>query len=163
MVLRSLPFVLACTLLAGAPQEDSPKWTREFVEGLSSVDPAVREATVQNLKKLGEVARPILIAAAKETDPEVTSRAKFLLRRIDAAAKIPQGASRISPALLDRIAESGSGGWGEVFIHLAGQSDIPRRDLERVVPLAFEAPTAEQYGPICDAVSKRECRAAIPY
>jgi HEAT repeat protein len=153
--------VLGVLLLLGAVQEDGAVRAGRLASDLGSPDPAEREGAFEDLKKLGEAARPALLAARGVQDQEVSSRASFLLARLDAAAKCPQAALR--PELLDLLAREGPAGWGRIFIGLAGRSDMRRRDLDRLVPLAFERLRKEDLGEIVKAAGRGECRAVLPY
>jgi HEAT repeat protein len=159
----SLASTLALALLVASVQEDAMKRARELVTLLATSDPAAREEAVQGLKILGESARAALEGAAKDLDSEVSSRAKFLLARLEAAKKLPEGLRRTRPALLDRLAAGLPGTWGKIFVELAGQPSVRRRDLDRIAPFALGEARAEELDKVFRAAVNRNCRAAIPF
>src|SRR5258705_11828955 len=96
-------------------QDDAAVKTRELIDRLRSENIAVREEATNELKRLGEVAKPELERAAKDPDAELASRAKYLLRRLHLSAKLTSNLLKAVPEAADRLAGGDGSAWTEVL------------------------------------------------
>ena len=109
---RSLSFVvswlvaLGCAAVAAAQDAaDRPGGTgraaarRELVEQLGDASYAVRDAAAKELTRLGPAAKGVLTEALSDPDPEIRSRARWILSRMPEEVEIEDAGDRsASPA-----------------------------------------------------------------
>lgn len=112
--------VVLSALLGLLQQEGDP---RALVELLESDDPALRDRAVSELKKLGERARPAL-----EKSP--SPHARDLLAWLDWEPLVPDAMRREDPALIEKLAGSGSRHRVVVEERLIPPAAIPRLLLD---------------------------------
>ncbi len=84
-----------------SPATLSPQAIEQAITDLGHEEFAVRERATEALIKAGEVALPAVQAAAKSTDPEVTLRAKIILKL--AASGVPPGTSPELASLIEEF------------------------------------------------------------
>lgn len=152
MVLRS-PSDLPVGGLAQARQE---------IEKLGSEKPAEREAAALKLKAMGRAAEPDLRKALSSTDPEVASRARQLLTRLDLVDELPESLRKAVPGIEDRLAAGQAHTWTQEFLNATELSStgfprntaLRKEDLPALITRAFRGAQNEEPRVAADRVVK---------
>jgi HEAT repeat protein len=149
---------LAAFLIAlGAFQEDP----RTLIEQLRSDRAERRDEAARKLAELGKSAAPALEAAAKDSDAEVASRARQLLRRLSVRELLPP----LLREFEDRLVTGGDGAWGELFVDVAAKAGgyYSPNLLERLAVPALKGAADETLAvKVVEAAAAWNVRAAIP-
>lgn len=147
-------------LLLALPQDDPAR----LVDALRTGDVEQRETAMRRLKELGERALPELRKAAEDPDQEVAGRARFLVRRAEVAARLPEGLKLAAPGIEDRLAGS-ENAWTLVWM------DLTRREEAAVAPALLEplaaagvrgARTEEEKVWACQTAASQDYKSAAP-
>jgi HEAT repeat protein len=159
--------VLFAALVLQLSQEDA---IRKLIEQLSSDKIEERAAAFRKLEEVGRPALPLLEKAAKDSDGEVSTRARSLLLRIPIREHLTPALVAAFEGIYDRLA---LGDWLPVFLALAADLRLPaeeRRyrgvraeDLAYLAPIAVEAAKSETDRiTVCQAVGRLGLKGAIP-
>lgn len=98
---------------------------------------------IRKLRAFGREARPAFEKAAKDSDPEVAARARWLLRRLELVETLPRRLLKAIPAIEDRLAADEGPSWTRAFLDAVAVEDgrekypdLGRRELEPLVARA---------------------------
>src|SRR5258706_1514992 len=120
---QSLVFFILFALL----QDRNSNETRALIEKLRSEDGVVREEAVRQLKALGAIAAEELRKAVQEKDPEVSARARHLLRVLEIRMKLTVNILETLPGIDERLTTGGEHTWTEVFLEASGNRENGER------------------------------------
>ena len=130
--------------LATIPQDDPAALIRK----LSSDSIQEREAAEASLKKAGEFARTKLHAASLDSNAEIATRAKVLLRRLDLIRSLGPRLLKAFPDLAERLAAGDPSDWTQAFLEAARLSERPgilvRDDLMVLLGTALQGVRTER-------------------
>jgi len=158
---------LLAALVLQLSQEDA---IRRLIEQLSSDRIEERAAAFRKLEEVGRPALPQLEKAAKDSDGEVSTRARALLIRIPIRERLTPALVGAFEGIYDRLA---LGDWLPVFLALAADLRLPAEDrryrgvsaedLASLAPIAVEAARSEgDRVAACQAVGRLGLKGAIP-
>lgn len=154
-------------ILLTSLQENAPKEARELIEQLRSEKIEDRESAIGRLKALGAAALPELERASRDRDPEVSGRARHVIRAIEVMKRLTPNVTKAVPGVEDRLAVGAGHTWTEVFLELSDRGrqrelGLKREDLECLaVPALEAAKSAQEKQILCErAIRHRLTRVA---
>jgi HEAT repeat protein len=134
-----------------------------LVEKLGSEKVEEREEATRRLKVLGRPAEGALREAAKSRDPEVSSRSRLLLRRLEIQTKLSSELKSTFPGIEDRLAGGDDHEWTEILLKATSTNKefervyphLGREDLEALGSLAIlGASTSKEKLRLCSVINK---------
>jgi HEAT repeat protein len=144
----------------------------DLVEQLRSDEILVRDRAFQKLEGLGDRAEAHLKKAAEDPDPELSRRARLLLRIHEIDRRFSPALRKAIPGIARRLARDGDHEWTKIYLEMAAEPgkagsfpfpELRREDLE---PLAAEAlrraETPEEMEAICAAIKAWRHQSAEP-
>lgn len=135
--------ILAGLLLLGSQD------AAQLIEALRSGTIEEREKAIRRLREMGTPALPLLEAAAKEKDLELSARARYVIRTIELDGRISPGLRKAIPKIQDRLASGDPHQWTEVFLQLGLREkrlypELTPSDLDPLVAGAVSAASAAE-------------------
>src|SRR5438552_6992255 len=154
-----------------ASQEDPARQAQDFVEKLRSDQIEERDEAARNLKRLGKTAHEALERAQKDSDPEMASRARQLLRVIALMEELTPSLLREMQGIEERLAFGGEEEWMEAIreadaVDIDGRNRHPglvSRDMEGLVRGAFRTVRKPEHrSALCLLAREWDVRSALP-
>jgi HEAT repeat protein len=140
---------------------------RELIEQLRSDSGVKRNEATLELKKLGKAAIPQLEAAARDSDLEVSSRARQALAAIALRARLTPALLAAVPGIDDRLAAGGDRAAAQELLAAAadlgrGSSSLRAADLQCIAPAAVRgARSTEDLFPVLNLIQRHRLSAAV--
>src|ERR1051326_3172649 len=164
--------IIALTLLTtllGLPQESSDS-VRNLIRRLGSEKFDERTEASDRLKKHGAAALRELEMAFDDPDPEVSQRARRLVRVIRVAEQLTPRLRSTLPGIEEQLADGDTGIWCRVFLEIAAlkngkpaYSNLGAADFEALALHALrESEEPQEKGAICERIGRLKLRAAVP-
>jgi len=164
--MRFLAALILPALLA--PQEPSPT-VEQLIELLRSPKVDERNRAQQQLALRESESLPALEKAARDADPEVSTRARGLLETIPLFQKLTPTLKRAMPALRERLASGTPHTWTEAFLDATKQEgsrrshpDLGREDFQPLAARALRFAEAGERAGVCAVIAAWRLDAAVP-
>ncbi|HLY75133.1 MAG TPA: HEAT repeat domain-containing protein [Planctomycetota bacterium] len=144
----------------------------DLVRRLGSESAQERDLARRKLKEAGRAAAPALEAAIQDSDPEVASRARELLRVLELSEKLSPSLRAALPGVEDRLASGSDSSWTREFLEALERDpktgaklhpSLKRADLEVLVVPAFRgAENPQDFINLCSRLGYQPWPTVVP-
>jgi HEAT repeat protein len=138
--------------------QENPSHYRQLIEKLGSDRVEEREEATQRLKNLGKQVIAELTQASKDSDAEIASRIKKIIRTIENKELCTSAVRQALPGIEDQLAEEDLHNWTQAFFDLTEERQarlrfpfLRREDIQRLAPHALSG--ARDSGERCKVLS----------
>ena len=112
-------------------QVDADSDVEKVISNLRSTRPDVRDEAQKLLRSMGKRAKSALERASNDLDPEVSSRAKFLLRALSIEEALSISIVKSTPGIVNRLASANVREWTTSFLEISQRCEA--RDYEFLI------------------------------
>jgi HEAT repeat protein len=163
--------LLLVTAQAGSQDGPNPGRIRELINQFRSNDARKREEAETLLRNMGQAAIPELELAAKDSDPEVASRAGQLIRDYIVRSTLGPELAKAMPGAAQRLVQGDAHTWTEIFLEATDDRSVAfpgirRSDLDPIVRRAVDgAKTPAEKTTVCERATRwnlMSIEAALP-